>query len=114
MPTTRTTPQHTPTPYRIVRHNEQQEYPHCAPYVWEVWTQDEDAEQPVALVTDEADANLIVRAVNSHAALVEALEKLIAWEDRRRERALSVGAQIARSADYDSARAALAAAKGTK
>lgn len=54
-----------------------------------------------------ADAELIVRSVNAHDALVEALEAMMAMHAPR-------GGQIVFDGPYDAAEAALAMAKGGK
>jgi hypothetical protein len=79
------TDKHTPGPYHVVRHNEQQMYPAAAAYAVEIWTH--DGEQPVALATDAADAALLAAAPDMLAALREIADPdfdVIPWADRVR------------------------------
>ena len=72
--------QHTPTPYRIVRHNEEQSYDQAAPYLYELWAA--DGEQPVCKLVDDADATFVTRAVNRDHLFEEMLDALKAIRAR--------------------------------
>lgn len=66
---------HTPTPWATG--------PTAGNHQHLIYGQDDPSGKTVALVyTDANDAAFIIRAVNAHAALVEALANLHAWADR--------------------------------
>lgn len=58
------------------------------------------------------DAQFIVRAVNSHAQLLEALEEVLAWAEKFQPQRDSPIADAERRIIFDPARAAIEAAKG--
>ena len=57
-------PEHSPLPWQVGHEEHGYKRPCVADANW----------QPIAILHSEADASLIVRAVNSHAELVRALE----------------------------------------
>lgn len=86
------TTQHTPTPWHV--ESDIEIWCDTGGFVAMTMT----AEQAVGTAEDYANAAFIVRAVNAHAALVEALEAVISVADRK-------------TVEFDLARAALAKAK---
>lgn len=85
-------PRHTPTPWQDVaisgvRHD------HDGFTVWTHWLPDQPSEQR------RANVEFIVRAVNCHEELIEALKAVVAVADRK-------------TVEFDQARAAIAKAEG--
>ena len=107
---------HTPTPWKITRPHPD---PETAAYLVEIFPATGGFDGPhstqaisylycaKAGTTQAANADLIVRAVNNHAALITALERCLPFVDRIRASSGGDGNLTALTA-----RAALAAAKG--
>jgi hypothetical protein len=110
--------EHTPTPWAV-------DEDHPTSVVFEADTEIEicttDSGSSAEQGEDEANAALIVRAVNSHAALVEALGDLVEIIDRAGLLNLSNGVQLGQTSWYvkasdrlEYARTALSLAMGEK
>ena len=107
---------HTPTPWKITRPHPD---PETAAYLVEIFPATGGFDGPhstqaisylycaKAGTTQAANADLIVRAVNNHAALITALERCLPFVDRIRASSGGDGNLTALNA-----RAAIAAAKG--